>query len=77
MPLSDHHKRWLTAIVLLPLVIWIIGWADMIIFTLLLSLFSAVGMYEIYKIFGLNPSDIRSIAAICFGSIMLVASSIY
>lgn len=77
MPLSDHYKRWLTAIVLLPLVIWIIGWAEMLFFAVLLSLFSAAGMYEIYKIFGLNPSDIRSIAAICFGSIMLVVSSVY
>jgi len=77
MSLTEHHKRWLTAIVLLSLIIWIIGWADMVFLTVLLSLFSAIGMYEIYKIFGLDPSDIRCVASICLGSIMLIASSFY
>jgi phosphatidate cytidylyltransferase len=45
-----HLKRWLTAIVAIPIVIYLIGFSPRLIFYIFLFLFSAAGLNEFYRI---------------------------
>ena len=63
-PYPMHLRRWLTAIVAVPVLIYVIGFGHRRLFHALLLLFSIIGLFEYFRI--TSPKQPLPIKIVCF-----------
>lgn len=76
MILSSHHKRLITALLPLPLVLWVLfhGGTPLLIFILLIS---ALGQWEFYSLFWPQKKLALKLTGIGAGTVFLLAAGLY
>jgi len=70
-----HYKRWITAIILIPLLIYIIGFSNPLLFHLLLLVTSFLGIFEFYRMTG--GQSLKELLGLHFPLIVLLFILVY
>lgn len=75
MPLTSHHKRLLTGLLPLPLLLWIL-YSGGLALLLLVIILSALGQWELYSMFWKRERPAWKLLGIAAGSLLLVAAHV-
>jgi phosphatidate cytidylyltransferase len=68
-----HARRWLTALILLPLLLAVLLWGGHVSFVLLLLVVNGLAQWEFLGMFGPDADPFRRLKAIILGSVLLMS----
>jgi phosphatidate cytidylyltransferase len=76
MDLTEHKKRWLTALVTVPVLLYIFFMGDERLFTFLMMAVTMVGVWEYHQVVGLStsPRDLGFLWAELFATAIIAAA---